>query len=425
MTTSRERAFTTTRTKPATADTASAVYLHIGEPKTGTTFLQQVLWRNRSALAQHGLMLPGARPLAHWRAAQDLRDVQQRPNDPVGPFVGSWDRLARQALRAPRVAVISHELIAAVTAEQAARAVESFGSTDVHVVLTVRDMATLLPAEWQESVKHRSARSWDDWLADVIDREAVAADRRRWWFWRVHDTLEILRVWSHCVPRERIHVVTVPPRGGRRELLWERFAEAIDLDPTAVDTSLARSNESLGLAEVELLRRVNQSLPEELPDWFYMKIVKESLAHKTLARRPTRGRLELPGERDAWAQAQGEQLSDGLRRGGFHVVGDLEDLVPRPVTGPRARPDDVTAEQLLDAGLHAVSALVVDRAVSEGLNLDAPDEVVGAAAEPTVKAALIALSRRSPAMHRLRRGYWHTVNTARRLRAASRAAGTP
>ena len=32
------------------------VFLHIGEPKTGTTFLQQVMWRNRSELAARGVV---------------------------------------------------------------------------------------------------------------------------------------------------------------------------------------------------------------------------------------------------------------------------------------------------------------------------------------------------------------------------------
>ena len=31
------------------------VFLHIGEPKTGTTFLQQVLWGNRAELAASAL----------------------------------------------------------------------------------------------------------------------------------------------------------------------------------------------------------------------------------------------------------------------------------------------------------------------------------------------------------------------------------
>jgi hypothetical protein len=399
------------------------VYLHIGEPKTGTTFLQQVLWRNRSALAHDGIMLPGPRPLAHWKAAQDLRDIKQRPNDPEGPFRGAWDRIARQALRAPRTAIISHELFAAVDGPQIERAVHSLAAADLHVVLSVRDMGALLPAEWQESVKHRNGRAWEDWLADVIDHESLSPERRKYLFWQMHDTLAILESWAAHVPLDHLHVITMPPRGAPRGLLWERFSRLIGLEATAVDTSVARSNASLGLAETELIRRINQTLPEEVPDWFYMRFVKDLLAHDALARRNSGGRadrLELPQERDEWAREQGEALVDGLKRGGYHVIGDLEDLLPRPVTGQRARPADVTTEQMLDAAVEAVDALLVERASVEGVRQTESTEVATRPAnEPTVKAALIALSQRSPMVHRLRRGYWHTVNTVRRFRAAA------
>ena len=34
---------------------ATRVYLHVGLPKTGTTFIQTVLWENRPALAEQGI----------------------------------------------------------------------------------------------------------------------------------------------------------------------------------------------------------------------------------------------------------------------------------------------------------------------------------------------------------------------------------
>ena len=105
---------------------------------------------------------------------------------------------------------------------------------EVHIVLTVRDMATLLPAEWQETVKHRNARGWEDWLADVIDRESPDPDRRRFWFWRVHGTLAILDIWSRHLPAEHVHVITTPPRGSDSGLLWQRFASLLGIDPGSV-----------------------------------------------------------------------------------------------------------------------------------------------------------------------------------------------
>ena len=171
------------------------------------------MWRNRSELAARGVVLPGHHPQDHFRASQDLRGIAKLASDPAGSWTGEWEILARQAQQAGKVAVISHELFSAADAEQADRAVSSLLPAEVHIVLTVRDVATLLPAEWQETVKHRNARGWEDWLGDVIDRESADADRRRWWFWRVHDTLAILDIWSRQLPAEHVHVITDPAPG--------------------------------------------------------------------------------------------------------------------------------------------------------------------------------------------------------------------
>ena len=60
------------------------------------------------------------------------------------------------------------------TARQADRAVRSLFPAEVHVVLTVRDFATLLPAEWQEKVKCRGTARWEEWLDRVIDTGSAA-----------------------------------------------------------------------------------------------------------------------------------------------------------------------------------------------------------------------------------------------------------
>jgi hypothetical protein len=395
---------------------APNVYLHVGEPKTGSTHLQQVMWRNRAALALDGVMLPGPRPLAHWRAAMDLREVEQLPNDPIGSYAGAWDRISRQAQRAPRAAVISHELFAAVSEEQARRALASFGDAEVHVILGVRDFASLIPAEWQESVKHRSTRGWQDWLGDIIDREADAEDRRQFWFWRVHDTLEILRIWSQGLPPERVHLVTVPPRGSAPDLLWQRFSGIIGATHKSVDTSLAESNASLGLAETELLRQVNLAIGEDMPNWFYMNEVKDRLAARVLANEPKPERLELPKERFAWAARESKRVSTGLRAAGVDIVGDLADLAPvkgRTSSRQASRsPDDLDGEELLRPALSIITTLLAERAAEQGV--PPTSEPVEPAMQSLVKRAVIRASHRSRAVHGLRRGYWNVANATRR-----------
>ena len=418
---------------PAAGPARPRVFLHIGEPKTGTTFLQQVMWRNRSELAARGVVLPGHHPQDHFRASQDLRGIAKLASDPAGPWTGEWEILARQAQQAGKVAVISHELFSAADADQADRAVSSLLPAEVHIVLTVRDVATLLPAEWKETVKHRNARGWEDWLGDVIDRESADADRRRWWFWRVHDTLAILDIWSRRLPAEHVHVITAPPPGSASGLLWQRFASLLGIDPGGVDLTRARPNASLGMPETEFLRRLNQALPDEVPDWFYMWNVKEAVAHQALADRPREGRLVLPGSRDAWAKGRAEELIAALGDSGYDLIGDLDELRPPPATGPYAGPADQPAERVLDAAVTAAAALVVNqyrRAYPAARPQPGPSRPGGlsgrieatVASSPRLKRTVRELSSRSATVRRLRILAWRVLE---RGRARGRAEHPP
>jgi hypothetical protein len=332
------------------------VYLHIGEPKTGTTFLQSAMWGNRARLAAQGVLLPGYQRKDHSRASRDLRETPRADSDPTDPWIGEWDVLAGQAMSVPRAAVISDEVLSACNPGQADRAVRSLLSAEVHIVLVVRDCATLLPAEWQETVKTGGTDPWDEWLKDVIDVQSGAADRRLSRFWMLHDTQAILGMWSQHLPPEQVHVITMP-RQGSATVLWERFAQVLGIDPGRADLSQARSNSSLGYPEAEFLRRLNATLPEDTPFWFYTSYIKHVLAHDVLATRTRGMRMVLPPEREAWARQQSETLVAALRDSKFHVVGDLDELLPAPAAGQELGAPEPSAEQILDAAVAAAAGL--------------------------------------------------------------------
>jgi hypothetical protein len=334
----------------------SRVYLHIGEPKTGTTFVQQAMWSNRARLGSQGVVLPGYGHRDHSRASRDLREAPRLAGDPADSWAGEWDVLTRQALRASGAAVISDEVLVACNPPQADRAIGSLLPADVQVVVTVRDIASLLPAEWQETVKCRGTIPWEQWLAGVIDTASAADRRRRSWFWTVHDTLAILRMWSRHIPPDHVHVITVP-RQGSAEALWTRLASVLGIDSSSIDVPSARVNCSLGLAEAEFLRRMNQALPDGMPEWFYTRNIKRILAHNVLSTRPPQPRLALPPAQRGWAAEQSEILVAALSDSKYHIVGDLRDLLPLTATGPYVAPARLPAHQLLDAAVHAAAAL--------------------------------------------------------------------
>jgi hypothetical protein len=404
------------------------IYLHIGEPKTGTTFLQDAMWENRSWLSSRGILLPGYSHQDHSRASRDLREAPRPASDPADPWTGEWDVLARQALRARQAAVISDELLAVCTARQADRAVRSLFPAEVHVVLTVRDFATLLPAEWQEKVKCRGTARWEEWLDQVMDTGPAGDRRRRAWFWNAHDTLAILDAWSQHIPPDHVHVITMP-RSGPANLLWIRFASVLGIDPGGADLSRARANSSLGLLEAEFLRRMNEALPQELPDWFYTRNIKRILAHDVLRGRPPQARLALPAGREAWARDQAEQLVSGLHDSKYHIVGELGELLPQPVTGRHAAGEPIeparrppagpTAEQLLEVAVHAAAALA-DRHFQERYPAAAPRRRLGPPRQMARRLQwkllngrrtrrLLCQASRRPAVQRLRVVIWHVL----------------
>lgn len=340
---------------------STRVLLHVGTPKTGTSYLQDVLYRNRRTLSSAGILYPADRFDAHFLAALDLMRL------PWGGLeteaVGAWDRLAEQVRQHRGTSIISHEILATASRAQAGRALESLGhgsGTEVHLLLSVRDLVRQIPAEWQENVKHRSHIRYGEFLDRIQDpkRETRIAT----WFWGVQELPDILNRWGHDLPPEQVHLITVPPPGGPSQLLWKRFSVAFGLDGLELDLEGERSNPSLGAPETALVRRINRSANRELNPADYRPLVRELLAHQTLSRRTRSPRLALPPDVHPWAsEVMGSWIAE-IERRGYDVVGDLEDLVGAPPVQKYADPDRPSERQVAAAGVDAIKALLLESA---------------------------------------------------------------
>jgi hypothetical protein len=340
-------------------------YLHVGSPKTGTTYLQQLLWAQHDLAREHGLLLPLTGFYDHYLACMDLRGLADRPHLPERA-VGSWDRLVDAARPWSGSVLVSHELFAAASADQAERAVTSFGPAfEVHVILTVRDLARQIPAEWQQHLKSRAGMTLAEFIAGVRDDES-----REGWFWRVQGFAEIARRWGSSLPPSHVHVVTVPPEGSPPSFLWERFASVVGLEPEAFQLEGFRSNTSLGVEQAELLRRLNVELGDRLPDPSpYQSVVTRVLTHEVLAQRRGRPLRLAPADREL-AIGLSRSVAEDLQRLGVEVVGDLSDLVPPlepagDATGAVSA-YDVDAEVLQAEGTAALAG-VLDAHATESL----------------------------------------------------------
>ena len=340
---------------------STRVLLHVGTPKTGTSYLQDVLYRNRRTLAAANILYPADRFDAHFLAALDLMRL------PWGGLeaeaVGAWDGLAARVRGHHGTAIISHEILATASRSQAGRALESLGhgsGTEVHLVLSVRDLVRQIPAEWQENVKHRQALTYGAFLDQVQDpnRESRIAT----WFWGVQEIPDILNRWGHDLPPERVHLVTVPPAGGPHQLLWKRFSLVFGLDGLDLDLEAERANPSLGAPETALLRRVNRAANRELNPGDYRPLVRELLAHQTLSKRTRSPRLALPPDVHPWTQAVTRSWIAEVEERGYDVIGDLHDLMGAPPVTRYADPDHPAEKQVAAAAVDAIKALLLEGA---------------------------------------------------------------
>jgi len=336
------------------------VYLHVGAPKTGTTYLQDRLALNRQELARHDVHYPLGLQASHFKAALDLLDVSwggQREG-----ARGEWAKLVDRVNRHDGTVIVSHEILAGARAQQVRRAMDDFRDAEVHLVYSARDLARQIPAEWQEGVKHRRRRTFARFLRQVQNARRT---KPTMWFWKAQGLPDVLTRWGHGLPPEQVHLVTVPQSGAPRDLLWHRYCEAFGIDPAWAPAESSRENVSIGTAETALLRKLNRRLKKAgLPGEDYRRLVRQLVVHETLAQRQDMTRATLPPSAYPWVEEIAREWVDWVEGSGIHVIGDVADL--RPVRPPEDAvwrdPDKPRRRDMVDAALDAMVALTVEAA---------------------------------------------------------------
>jgi hypothetical protein len=332
---------------------AARVYLHVGLPKTATTYLQTILWGNRDALEKQGLRLPGASRREHLWSSRVIRE------DP--PFMekankhqrGAWDRLRADAARWEGTALVSHEFFAAASAEQAARMVADLAPAEPHLVVTGREPLGLFTASWQESIKNRDTTPMAEYArTESEDSTAV-------WNWRTLDIHRVLERWSPAFPPERVHVLPLPGPDAPRREIWNRFAGLLGVDPDSVDLSQSFPNASMGVVEAETLRRINHHLGDFNSAIDRGTYIRTFLADERLV--PRDGDPFWPDEeRIAEIRQRGRAAVDYVAAQGFHVIGELDSLLVPDDPDPRRVPESVTDTEVAEVAVELAARMLHD-----------------------------------------------------------------
>lgn len=298
--------------------------LHIGLMKTGTTSLQNAASALRPELLSQGVRYPG-RSTNHRSAVNDFMGHSWGWG--TTPVRGAWARLRAEIDADTENRIwIGHEFGANADDATTARWREELGGR-AHVVVTLRNYASILPSVWQQTTKEGELLPFDEWLTGVLSDDPDGELRG---YQERHDQGRVVARWAEAFGPENVTVVVVDK--STPDLLFHAFESMLGLEQGLLGTAKLdgrSSNRGLSLEEAELFRVLNLQLREQLTWHQYCKWFRDAATVSVLGRR-------RPGDHDTrfvlptWAadvaHARSERYVEQIAASGVRVVGDLDRL---------------------------------------------------------------------------------------------------
>lgn len=215
--------------------------LHVGQMKSGTTFIQNILRKNRKPLEESGWLYPGKRfnhqHETYGICGGDIFWVNERMrenNDEIGKKLIDE---CKDGLKNKNV-LISSEALSSLDSSGIERFVSTFGNPD-EVILTVRDLYRVFPSAWQQDLKGGHSRSLEEFF------ELLKTQRKdKSGFWKTYSYGDVVKKWAKICP---VKVIIVPGMSNNKGgALWESFSSTVGL-PTNLDVNIDSSQLNLSL----------------------------------------------------------------------------------------------------------------------------------------------------------------------------------
>ncbi len=342
----------------------SDIVVHIGAPKTGTTYMQDRLNQRRAELLRLGVLYPDTPWLNHVQHL--LGPLRWFANDATQQAQADqlWDGLLTAVRAHHGRCVVSAENAVIANPAMISQIVNDLGPDRVQVLLTVRPVANVLSSFWQEEVRWGATDTFETWLAgalQALDGPSLHP------LWACHDHAAIAQRWSEVVGPDRVTVVIAQP--DRPATVTDIVEQLLVLPGGTLahpDADTARANRSLTMAEVELIRRLNvsRSGPQGVPQMGEV-LTLATIERLVEGRRPgpDEPRPQPPRSVVQTLEPFSRQSVTRLQALGVHVVGDPETLVADPLRFDEAgyTSHDRSDHLRLDSAVLLIEHLLQDR----------------------------------------------------------------
>jgi hypothetical protein len=308
----------------AEAVPAGTRLLHVGPHKTGTTAVQNALWSARSSLLAHGVRHAGR----SRNPAAAVLSVVERPSPysvDQSPPIKRWDQLVREITAAGEDRVItSSEFFAWASDDAIRRIAADLDATRLHVIVTMRPLARVIPSMWQQNVQQGATATIDDWVRGILENRSAP-------FWRLERQDQLLERWAAVVGKDRVTGIVIDER--EHGFVMRAFESLLGVPEGILTAERELMNRSLTLPEAEAVRAFNVAFKAaDYPRDFHARVMRFGAAQLMKERVPPDDEpaVRLPTWAfDELSIVQAEVIAN-VRSLGVRIVGDLDRLSPAP-----------------------------------------------------------------------------------------------
>ncbi|MQA26367.1 MAG: hypothetical protein GEU94_13055 [Micromonosporaceae bacterium] len=341
---------------------AAARLVHIGPHKTGTTALQSAFHVGREQLAEHGVTYAGNEQ--HVVRAALAVTGQPHMLGEGEPQQRHWERLVADVKAAGdnRVAVTS-EFYSEADDDAVRRVIEELGGPLVHIVVTLRPLAKIVPSQWQQWVQNGLREPYEKWLDSTLNQPPKTRQRRK--FWQRHDHGQLVERWTAIAGKDNLTVVVVDENDGR--MLLRTFEAMLGLPDGLLAPEKAQANRSLTLAETEIVRQFNKEFRRQpWSDRVYARYLRRGAVMQMKAARlpaPDEPKIVTPPWALKRAAEIGAESASQIQALGARIVGDIDSLGALP---PDRAEATAAPELALEPAAEAAAEAVVGAIMASG-----------------------------------------------------------
>ena len=298
--------------------------VHIGPPKTATSAVQGSFHAARAATEAQGVHYAGSQRHSGI-AVQAVTGRAGFYTDGKPAPMRHWHRLMRdvRSSRAGRV-VISSEFFADALPESIPAILADLDPSRVHVVVTLRPLAKILPSQWQQYVQSGMLASYDVFLDRQFNEPEGSYTPT---FWRRHRHDRLVERWASAVGPDNVTVIALDETD--REMVLRTFEQLTGLRTGTLTLQPEVTNRSMTMPEIEAVRAFNRVLRAEgLGSSMQSGIVHFGTAPYMRLRTPEPDEMKV--ETPQWALDRvatlAREMVDTIANIGVRVVGDLDTL---------------------------------------------------------------------------------------------------